>query len=350
MGKFMKFGVVVAVMLCAAGAFASNFRAADQVYVPAAGHIASSRTFVSDVFISNLEDDAVDVSVLFADASGIKPFKNLLTLAPRERREIIDFVGAPTSAGGLNLGVPPQNGVLGQLIFNACKSGQDCTPDPTTGENPNFRNISVETRIYSVDNANAASPATSPSNGQLFSGLPWYSYVSSDSSSAGLDKVFITGLRNTGGSGQSGTYRTNMGLVNASQFSTTTLLLKLWDGKTATQLGSEKQVTLGPLQNSQTGIAAYFPGFTGVTATNAFVTVEQIPTSTIPTSDAAANGCSNGCPAFFAYASVLDNATGDATTLEAQFLKRLTSTAINCIYNQVCKDAVPTLKRAVKHQ
>ena len=47
MGKFMKFGVVVAVMLCAAGAFASNFRIADQVYVPAAGHIASSRTFIS---------------------------------------------------------------------------------------------------------------------------------------------------------------------------------------------------------------------------------------------------------------------------------------------------------------
>ena len=39
---------------------------------------------------------------------------------------------------------------FGQLIFNACKAGADCTPDPTTGLNANFRNISVESRIYSV--------------------------------------------------------------------------------------------------------------------------------------------------------------------------------------------------------
>src|SRR3954447_25459855 len=65
MGKFMKFGVVVAVVLCAAGAFASNFRVADQIYVPAAGHIASSKTFITDVFISNLETFSVDVSVMF---------------------------------------------------------------------------------------------------------------------------------------------------------------------------------------------------------------------------------------------------------------------------------------------
>ena len=345
MGKFMKIGVVMAVMLCAAGAFASNFRVADQVYVPAAGHIASSRLFLTDVYISNLEDDSVDVSVMFIDGSGIKPFPKLLTLVPRERRELIDFVGAPASAGGLGL-----NGVLGQLVFYGCKAGQDCTPDPTTGENPNFRNISVETRIYSVDNANAGSPQTAPSVGQLFAGLPWYTYVSSDSSAAGLDKVFITGLRNTGGAGQTGTYRTNLGVANASQFSTTTLLLKLFDGKTGTQIGGDKQVTLGPLQISQPGVAALFSPFVGATATNAYVTVEQIPTATQPTADAAANGCGNGCPAFFAWGSLLDNATGDAITLEAQYLKPLTRGAINCIYTLTCaSSSVTGLRRAVRH-
>jgi hypothetical protein len=348
MGKFMKSGVVAAAMLCAAGAFASNFRVADQVYVPAAGHIANAtKTFVTDVFISNVEDDSVDVSVMYADAAGIITYKNgvggfSLTLAPRERREIVDFVGTSPSQGGLGL-----SGKLGQLIFNACKAGADCTPDPTTGLNANFRNISVETRIYSIDNANAGSPATAPSNGQLFAGLPWYTYVSSDSSAVGLDKVFITGLRNTGGSGQSGTYRTNLGLVNASQFSTTTLIVKLFDGKTGAQIGDTKTVTLGPLSNAQTGIAAYFPTFVGATATNAYVTVEQ--GTTTPTTDAQANGCLNGCPAFFAYGSVLDNATNDATTLEAQYFKRLTDTAINCIYNQVCKSGTPALHRAVAH-
>lgn len=342
MGKFMKIGVVMAVMLCAGGAFASNFRVADQVYVPVAGHIASSRLFLTDVYISNVEDDSVDVSVMYIDASGIKPFPKLLTLAPRERREIIDFIGAPTSAGGLGLSG------LGQLVFNGCKAGQDCTPDPTTGENVNFRNISVETRIYSIDPANANTPATAPSNGQLFAGLPWYSYVSSDSTSAGLDKVFITGLRNTGTNGQTGTYRTNLGFANASQFSTTTLLVKLFDGKTGTQIGGDKTVTLGPLQISQPGVGAIFSPFSGATATNAYVTVEQVASATQPTSDAAANGCANGCPAFFAWGSLLDNTTNDAITLEAQYLKPLTKPAINCIYNLTCKGAF-NLHRAVKH-
>jgi hypothetical protein len=357
MGKFMKFGVVVAVMLCAAGAFASNFRVADQVYVPAAGHIASSKTFISDVFLSNVESFSVDVSVMFVMGDGVihqfKPGVNgySLTLAPGERREIIDFIAAPLSQGGLN------TAGLGQLVFSGCKAGQDCTPDPQSGENPNFANISVETRIYSVDNANASNPQAAPSTGQLFVGLPWYSYVSSDVSSSGLDKVFITGLRNTGGAGQTGTYRTNLGLANASQFSTTTLLVKLFDGKTGAQIGCttggsacDKQVTLAPLTQAQPGIAALFPTFTGPIATNAYVTVEQIPTATIPTSDAQVNGCGGGCPAFFAFASVLDNATGDATTLEAQFLKPMTKGAINCVYNLVCATSTsPGLHRAARH-
>src|ERR1043165_9530640 len=125
MGKFMKFGVVVAVMLCAAGAFASNFRVADQVYVPVAGHILTSRLFLTDVYLSNVEDDSVDVSAMFiAQDSVIKPFPKLLTLAPRERRELIDFVGAPASAGGLGLSG------IGQLVSNGSQAGQDCTPDP----------------------------------------------------------------------------------------------------------------------------------------------------------------------------------------------------------------------------
>lgn len=348
MGKFMKFGVAVAVMLCAAGAFASNFRVADQVYVPVAGHLASSRTFLTDVFISNVTDDSVDVSVMFIDGSGIKQFKPgqngyALTLAPRERREMVDFIAAPLAQGGLAL-----NGVIGQLVFNGCKATLDCTPDAASGENPNFRDISVETRIYSVDNANASTPTTAPSNGQLFAGLPWYSYVSSNSSASGLDKVFITGLRNTGLAGVTGTYRTNLGVANASQFSTTTLLLKLFDGKTGAQIGTDKTITLGPLQISQPGVGALFTPFTGPTATNAYVTIEQIPTATIPTSDAVANGCTDGCPAFFAWGSLLDNFTGDAITLEAQYFKKLTTDQVQCIYNLTCKGGTYKLHRAAK--
>jgi hypothetical protein len=163
----------------------------------------------------------------------------------------------------------------------------------------------------------------------------------------GLDKVFITGLRNTGAAGTAGTYRGNIGIVNASQFSTTTLLVKLFNGQTGAQIGTTSSTTLGPLGHTQLNLGVMFPSFTGATATNAYVTVEQ--TNTVATPDAAANGCGNGCPAFFAYGSVLDNASGDATTLEPQFMKRLTDAAINCIYNATgCKGAF-NLHRAVKH-
>jgi len=351
MGKFKTLGVIAAMLLCGTTVFANNFRGGDQVYVPAAGHVGGGGgvTFVSDLFFSNLESDvSVDVSVTFT--TGTNPttsqvFKNrdgsgfTLTLAPKERREIIDFIAAPKSQGGLGL---PSG--FGTLLINACLAGQTCTPDLNTGTNPNFRNISVESRIYSFSSGTPTSAAT---NGQLFAGFGWYSYASSDGSGVGLDKVFITGLRNTGAPGTVGTYRGNIGLVNASQFSTTTLVLQLFDGKTGAQIGSTQQVTLGPLGISQPSLSALFPSFTGSTATNAWVLIQQ-PAGSEKTGDADDNGCGNGCPAFFAYGSVLDNGTGDATTLEAQYTKPLSDNAINCIYNATCKGSFNP-KRAAKH-
>jgi hypothetical protein len=360
--------VTAAMMLCAAGAMANNFRAADQVYVPAAAHAAgSSGTFISDVFISNLSTDSVAVTVLYASGTGgtLTSFGTvatpLITLAANERREIPDFMATPQSQGGLGLSV-----AFGQLIFNACKAGGNCTPpappgqppvanscpggDATLGTCPDFRPISVETRVYSTPPAGGCtatfsqtvcSSTTPPTTGQLFSGLPWYSFASSATAGPGLDKVFITGFRNNG------TFRSNVGLVNASQFSTTTLTVKLFKGSDNTLLGTNT-VTLAPLGHTQILIsdARLFPSFTGATATNAYVTVEQ--GTNLPTPDAAANGCNDGCPAFFAYGSVLDNLSGDATTLEPQFLKPLTDAAIGCIFNTLCKGAF-IAHRPVKH-
>jgi hypothetical protein len=336
MFKVKQLGVAAAITLFAGAAMASNFRAADQVYVPAAGHISSSSaTFVSDVFISNLSDDAVDISVILATGTGGTqiPFPKVLTLAARERRELKDFVKTTLN----------QQSALGQLIFNACKAGADCTPDQSTGLNANYRNISVETRIYSV--ALNADLNTAPTTGQLFSGIPWYNFVSQVASGAGLDKVFITGIRNTD------QYRTNIGFVNGSQFSTTTITGTLFSG-TGTQL-AQSSFTLQPLGSAQTGVgsASLFPSFTkAATATGAYAVFQQ--SNTTPTADGAANGCADGCPAFFAFGSVLDNQTNDPTTLEPQYLQPLTNNAINCIYSPdsaACKSGTP-IHRAVKHQ
>jgi len=348
----LKSAVIAGMMFVAVGAMASNFRAADQVYIPVAGHVAgASGTFISDMFLSNMSADAVSVSVIYVQ-TGVSAtpvqqnFNNVITLQPNERKEYIDFF-----ISGLGQSCTGTQVCFGQLILNACKQGGDCNvstcPGGSSGACPDFRNISAETRIYSIPaGTTLTSTPPPPTLGQDFAGIPWYNFVSSDAAPVGLDKIEITGLRNTGGAGTAGTYRGNIGLVNASQFSTTTLIVKLFNGANSAQIGSNATVTLGPLGHTQQNVSALFPSFTGATATNAYVTVEQ--SNTVPTGDAAAAGCPNGCPAFFAYGSVLDNASGDPTTLESQYLKPLTDAAINCIYNSACKGAF-NLHRAVKH-
>ena len=342
MFKAKQLGVAVAIALFSGAAMASNFRSADQVYVPVAGHASNaSSTFVSDVFISNLTGDSVDVSVIYATGTNpqasngsLQQFPKVITLLPNERRELPDFF-----VNTLHL-----SSGLGQLVFSACLAGADCTPSVSTGLNSNFRDISVESRIFSIDLG--GNPATSPTKGQLLSGIPWYNYVSEASFPVSLDKVFITGIRNTA------QYRTNMGFVNGSQFSSTTLTAKLFDGKTGALLDTST-VRLEPLGfvQFQVGTGNLFPKFTTAAAsTNAYVTVEQ--GSTTKSSDADTNGCKDGCPAFLTYGSQVDNQTTDATTLEPQYLKRLTDAAQSCIYfpdQSQCK-ASATTHRAVKHQ
>src|ERR1051326_6718834 len=62
-----KFGLAAVMMLLAVSAMASNFRAADQVYLPAAGKIGS---FASDVYVSNPNSFAVTVSVIYSTTTG----------------------------------------------------------------------------------------------------------------------------------------------------------------------------------------------------------------------------------------------------------------------------------------
>src|SRR5205823_2867566 len=270
MSMIKKFGFAAAVVLVAASAMASNFRAADQVYVPAAGHIsAGSKTFISDIAVSNVTGDAVTVSVIYSNAQGTQTvFNNLFTLQANERREFPDFVGT-AQPNGLNL-----TQALGQLIFNGCKAGGSCDITDTSGcpggqssgVCPDFRNISVESRIYSIDNG--ANPQTAPTNGQLFSGYPRYSFVTQEQSQNDLNRVFITGIR------VNGAYRTNIGLVNASQFSSTQFRVKLFQG--ATQIGSDVVTgTFAPLQAVQQPLGGLFPNLSLGNGLNLWIQVSQ---------------------------------------------------------------------------
>ncbi|HEX3582394.1 MAG TPA: hypothetical protein VH087_11580 [Thermoanaerobaculia bacterium] len=341
-----KFGYAAAVALVAASAMASNFRAADQVYVPAAGHVGSAvKTFISDVSVSNVTTDAVTVSVIFSNASGTQTvFNNLFTLQPNEHREFTDFVGT-AQPNGLGL-----SNALGQMIFNACKAGGSCDVNDTTGcpggqqsgVCPDFRNITVESRIYSIDNG--SNPLTAPTNGQLFSGYPWYSFVTQEQVQNGLNTVFVTGIR------QNGAYHTNIGLVNASQFSSTQFRVKLFQG--ATQIGSDKVTDpVPPLAAVQQPLTGLFPTVNLGNGLNLWIQVSQEGGG--PTSDASANGCPTGCPGFFTYGSVLDNTTGDATTLEPEYFKSITDAQLACLFpasgqTVTCK-STPVIHRAVTH-
>jgi hypothetical protein len=335
---FMKKLLIAAALLVSAtGAYASNFRGADQVYIPIAGHsTGGSGTFISDVYLANLTGDEVVVSVIYqplnqatnpANPSSIgTEFKDVITLQPHERKEYKDFF--PTVMG-------VQSG-FGQIILNGCKKGTNCGPtgQDDEGNSQNYRAISAESRIYLV----GTNPGTT---GQLFSGIPWYNFVSMNQNQVNLDKVFITGVTHTANSGTG--FRSNVGLVNASQYSTTTLGVILYKG-TMTNAGrvAETTVTLSPLENTQRNFPTLFPN--APFGSDYFVVVEQRSSTPTPNSPGT---CENGCPAFLAYGSVLDNVSGDATTLEPQYLAPLSDAAILVIYpNQAGKQP---LRRAVRH-
>ena len=343
MFKMKQLGVVAVVMLCAVAAMANNFRAADQVYVPAAGKVAgASGTFISDVWIANLSSDnvPVTVSVIFVPTGQNQTpeyFNDLFTLQPGERKEFVDFVASASPNG-----IGKASG-FGALIFNACRQGQNCiTTQDAEGVSPHYRDIAVGSRIYAIP-AGTNLGQNPPTTGQYMAGIPWYHYASSRAPQ-GLTTVTIMGLRNNGGVNQPGTYRGNVGLMNASQYSRTTLVVKLFNGTTRQQIGTDYTVELGPLNHVQPNIAVMFPAFTGASATNAYLTVEQ--TGNVATNDAPTTCLPDGCPGFIAYASVLDNVSSDATTLEAMYQQALSGAAITAIYGSSA--GKPNFRRAVR--
>jgi hypothetical protein len=315
----MRHGVAVcAALFVSLPLFANNFRAADTVYVPTAGRVGS---FNTDVYLSNPNPQPVTVSVAFAptnteDNSGVAAqARQLVTLQPFERREIRDPLA---QVFGLQ-------GGLGQLIFFGCSAANpncDCSSTPN-----DCRSISVESRIYSTS-TDCRNGAVTCTTGQLFSGLPWFSFAGSGSA-AGYDSVFIAGIRQFGSrSAPASGYRSNLGFANASMFSSTTLSVELFDALAASR--GRATVTLGPLGHAQRNIGELFPD-AGELETAGFVVISQA--SVTPTANAASAGCADGCPGFFAYGSVLDNSSDDATTLEAQFAAALTADQLGCMFS-----------------
>ncbi|MEA2491056.1 MAG: hypothetical protein QOH21_2848 [Acidobacteriota bacterium] len=283
-------------MMFAAVATASTFRAADIVYLPAVARLPGGfgAFFKTDVTITNTNTTRVVVQVAYVEGSAdnstaLNTLITLPTFVPGERRELIDIAQSALGRESAN----------GYLIFFSCREGGNCTScDTNAGD---CLNITVQGRIYN--------DTPGGTFGQSFPGIPWYSYAAM-TSTTGTDRLSINGVRNNAN------YRTNIGLVNASQFSSTVLRLRLFNS-TGTQVGEMDQ-TLGPLGRSQFPVAQIAAGFTG----DGYVTVEQVSATPTP-------GQEDAVPGFFAYGSLLDNRTNDPTTLEAEFNVPL---PFDCVY------------------
>jgi hypothetical protein len=288
---------ILSMLMSVSVANASAFRAADIVYLPAVARLegAAGSFFKTDVTIINTSSSRVVVQIAYVEGSGDNSTApntliTLPTFAAGERRELIDIAKSALNRDTAN----------GYLIFFACREGGNCTSCDSNAAD--CLNIAVQGRIYN--------DTPGGTFGQSFPGVPWYSYAAFTSTTQGTDRLSINGVRNNAD------YRTNIGLVNASQFSSTVLHLRLFDNA-GTQVG-EKDQTLGPLGRIQFPVTQIAAGFTG----NGYVTVEQVSATPTP-------GQADALPGFFAYGSLLDNRTSDPTTLEAQFNVPL---PFDCVY------------------
>jgi hypothetical protein len=113
------------------------------------------------------------------------------------------------------------------------------------------------------------------------------------------------------------------------------MVVELYQGTySSADLKGTAERRLGPLGNTQINVAALFESYFATNqnatgGTNLFVVVYQKDnTATVD----APSGCLQGCPAFFTYGAVLDNVSGDATTLEPQYMEELSGEALLVIY------------------
>lgn len=306
---------------------AQNFRPASQIYLPIGGHaVAGATTYATDLRVSNASADPVSVSITFvrANASDTDPHFPLQRYIPDAFRLGPFERGYEVPDGKLvELGVSG----IGLLIFDGCKVGADCSTayDMLRGKRiergPNVlarRDISVEARIHSYASGRGPLGGT---RGDSYPAIPWYMAATPDGKAAGMDHVFITGIRDDA------RFRTNLGFVNVSEYSSTKLIVTLFDGA-GIERGQYVQ-PLGPLESTPPiSVETMF----SVLATNRFnrmppiagawVNVEQ--SGIEPNALAAAQrdvilGCADGCPGFMAYGTMIDNTTGDAMPMEAQF-------------------------------
>lgn len=263
-------------LLFTTSAFGQADRVADQIYLLSAISIKTPwAAYMSDALIVNETGDPVTVTATYTPANTTPAMgtKHAFALGPYEQCLIPDLVGFIGASG------------FGPIVFNGCLSGADCAHATA-----NYRNISVHTRI-------SLPKTTGGTVGQNFDGIAWHAYGDAQHPQKLVGIELLAGAR-----------RTNIGVVNASDTNAVRVIATLYDGASHAKR-DEATITLGP--SASLGPQPVEEMFLllgnwsrlnrSTPVTNAYV----IFTS------------SGSDDAWFAYGSMVDAVTNDATTLVA---------------------------------
>lgn len=305
---------LIAALLWGPPAHGQNFSAADQVYLVTAGHaVSGDKEFSTELHIMNHSRDPVNISITYARANTFNAdperFPERLSahihLGSNEYREIPADKVAEMGING-----------FGMLVFDACYEGADCSYFTAwrfayagVHESPT-RAISIEAIIRSNCTVQVNGQPKVGTCGDSYAGVPWFDAARPN------ERLIITGVRSTT------QFRTNLTLANASEFSSMYIVATLFDGVTGMQRG-QYTVHLGPLENTPPmSVAMMFPALAAnrlqrvPIVSNPWVRIEA--SGIVATADAARFGCANGCPAYLAQGSLIDNQSGDAMPLMRQ--------------------------------
>jgi len=287
----------------------------EQLHIP---YVVHSAPYFTDLTLTNLTTDRVSISYTFRSANSHDADPN----APQElRRADVRYLN-PRQSLTVEVGEIGISG-QGQLVVHACKEFIPCgdiidqTSDPTNPRvlqnfNPAaIRKVSASVRIYSMS-------ASGGTRGDSMAAIPWYALPGLDGA-PGMDHVQIVGIRSDGH------YTTQIGLNNASSYSSTMLTVILHDGSGA-ERGRRWTETLGPFESVKRsaegmfGADAFAANRLNRTAATQSAWVEVQQTVVTPNELAARTvGCESGCPRFYAWASVTDSKSLDFSIVASSF-------------------------------
>lgn len=306
----MKKVILIAAVLCVAASSFALFRASDIVFVLAGANTpgAGGTLWQTDVWVTDPEvvENLLTIEYLPTGAAG-NP-----TPSDTSTRYYVNYPSSIPPNGTLYIPniigfiqqTYPNVGGFGALIFYGEKP---------TGD---INNLIVNSRTYTPK---SATDPTQGYYGQDIPGTPWFYYIDSNFADYGLDAYWLVGLT------ENSAFRTNVGIVNGSENDILSVKFDLYDS-TGTFVATTTVAGIGALAHVQYNQM--------LTTTFGLSSAENYSLHITIASATIIDSSLSYAPALYAYASKVDNATGDPNYIEATYFQSSTETAalVNCIW------------------